>query len=74
MKTEDLIAEVTSLPIEERARVADRLLRSLNPPDSDIDQKWAEVAQRRLAEHRSGLVRATPGEEVFAQVWKRLGV
>jgi putative addiction module component (TIGR02574 family) len=73
VKTDDLIAEVGSLPVEERVRVADEILRSLNPPDSDIDRKWAEVAQRRLAELRTGKVQSAPGDEVFARIWKRFG-
>jgi len=50
MKVQDLITEATSLPIEERALVADSILKSLNPTDSQIDKKWAEVATRRLQE------------------------
>ena len=44
MKTADLIAEAISLPVEERAVVIDSLLKSLNPPETDIDKKWASVA------------------------------
>jgi hypothetical protein len=51
--------------------VADSILRSLNAPESDIDRKWVAVAQRRLAELRSGQVEPIPGEQVFARVWKR---
>jgi putative addiction module component (TIGR02574 family) len=71
MTMKELIDEVVSLPVEERALVADSILRSLNPPESDIDRKWAQVAQRRLAELRSGKVKPIPGEKVFARVWKR---
>ena len=71
MKTKDLIAEVRSLPVEERAMVADSLLRSLNPPATDIDMKWKEVAKRRLSELRSGSVQAVPGDEVFNRIWTR---
>ncbi|OHB62873.1 MAG: addiction module protein [Planctomycetes bacterium RBG_13_62_9] len=71
MTMKELIDEVVSLPVEERAIVADSILRSLNPPESDIDHKWAQVAQRRLAELRSGKVKPIPGEQVFAKVWKR---
>ena len=71
MKTKDLIAEVRSLPVEERAMVADSLLKSLNPPTTDIDKKWAEVAKRRLSELRSGSVQAVPGDEVFNRIWTR---
>jgi putative addiction module component (TIGR02574 family) len=70
-RVKELIEEVNSLPVEERAAVADSILRSLNPPESDIDRKWAQVAQRRLEELRSGKVKPVPGEEVFAMVWKR---
>ena len=72
MTTKELIDEAVSLPVEERALVVDSLLRSLNQPKSDVDRKWAGVAQRRLAELRSGSVEAVPGEEVFRKIWKRL--
>ena len=71
MKTKDLIAEAISLPVEERAIVVDSILRSLNPPESDIDRKWAAIARRRLSQLRSGEVRAVPGEEVFRRIWNR---
>lgn len=71
MTTKELIAEAISLPVEERSIVVDSILRSLNAPESDIDRKWAAVAQRRLAELRSGQVKYIPGEQVFARVWKR---
>jgi len=65
------IEEVNSLPVEERAVVADSILRSLNPPGSEVDRKWAQVAQRRLAELRSAQVKPIAGEQVFARIWKR---
>lgn len=71
MKTVDLIDEVASLPIEERARVVDSLLRSLNTPESAVDSAWMEVAQRRLDELRAGRVEAIPGEAVFERIRQR---
>ena len=71
MTMKELIEEVASLPVEERAIVADSILRSLNPPESEIDRKWSQVAKRRLADLRSGAVKPVPGEQVFARVWKR---
>jgi putative addiction module component (TIGR02574 family) len=71
MKTRDLISEALSLPVEDRAMVVDSLLRSLNPPNSQIDEKWASVAKHRLEDLRSGRVGAVPGDEVFSRIWKR---
>ena len=71
MNTKELIDEVVSLPVEERVMVVDSLLRSLNPPEAEIDKEWAVVAMRRLAEIRSGAVKPVPGQEVFDRVRER---
>ena len=71
MSINNIINEVLSLPVEERALIADSLLRSLNRPDKSIDAKWTETAKRRLGELRSGKVKPVTGEEVFAKINKR---
>jgi len=72
MKPKELIAEAISLPVEERAIVVDSILRSLNSPEDDIDRQWIAEAERRLEEVRTGRVKAIPGDQVFAQIRKRL--
>lgn len=72
--TADIIREAESLPVEERTLIVESLLRSLNPPDPEIDKKWAAVARRRLEELRSGRVTPVPGEEVFARIRQRFAV
>ena len=67
----DIIEEATQLPVDERVIVVDSLLRTLNVPTPEIDKAWAEVAEARLAELRSGRVKAIPGDEVFARVKQR---
>jgi putative addiction module component (TIGR02574 family) len=69
MNIKELIDQAEALPVEERALVVDSLLRSLNPPESRIDEKWALVARKRLEDIRSGAVKAIPGEDVFAKIW-----
>ena len=71
MKTKKLIEEALSLPVEERALIADSLLKSLNMPDTTIDAKWVELARRRLQELRSGKVKPIPGDEVFSEILRR---
>lgn len=66
--TKEIIREAESLPVEERAKLVDSLLRSLNPTDAAIDRKWVAVAKRRLEELRSGKVKAVPADVVFAEV------
>ncbi len=72
MKTAELIAEVAALPVEDRAMVADCVLKSLNIPDPEIDQQWAGIALARLKEIESGQVKTIPAEEVLERIRKRL--
>ena len=71
MSTKDLIEQATSLPVEQRALLVDSLLKSLNAPSQEMDEKWSAVARRRLQELRSGEKTAVPGDDVFDHVWKR---
>lgn len=73
MKTNELIDEVVSLPVEERARVVDSLLESLNPQDTEGARAWIDLARNRLAELRSGAVKPVPGDQVFARIHQRYG-
>ena len=69
--TKKLIDQALSLPIEERALIADSLLKSLNKPDPEIDKKWIKIAKQRLEEIRSGKIKPIPGNEVFNRVDER---
>jgi putative addiction module component (TIGR02574 family) len=69
--TKKLIDEALSLPVEERAFMADSLLKSLNTPDPVIDKNWIKTAKHRLAEIRSGKVKPIPGDDVFTRVRQR---
>lgn len=71
MNTRDLINEAYSLPVEERVRLVNSLLQSLNKPETELDEKWTAVAHRRLHELQNGSVETIPGKEVFEKVWKR---
>jgi hypothetical protein len=73
MKADDLILEIQSLPVEERARVADSVLRSLNQTPSEVDQKWASLATKRLQDIRTGSVKPVADVFVFDEIWHRFG-
>lgn len=72
--TKQIIKEAESLPVEERAVIIDRLLRSLNTPSHEIDLLWIDTAKHRLSELRSGKVKSIPGDQVFAKVKKYFNV
>jgi len=71
MKTDDLILEIQSLPVEERAGVADCILRSLNQTVSEVDQKWGDLAAKRLQDIQTGIVKPVASEDAFAELWRR---
>ena len=68
----ELINEAISLPVELRAQLIEKLLKSLNPLQDEIDRLWAIEAERRVAEIETGQVQTIPGEEVFEKLKKRL--
>ena len=72
MRLQDLIDEARALPVDERAMLVESLLKSLNPIEASIDEKWAEVAESRLEELDSGRVNPVPGDDVFRKVRSRL--
>lgn len=72
MNTVELIAEAASLPLEERARLVDSLLQTLNPADDSNTAAWLAVARRRLDDPDSGRVEAIPGDQVFERLHARL--
>ena len=73
MNTTELMNEAASLPLEERARLVDSLLQTLNPVDETVAAAWLATARRRLDELDSGRVAAVPGDAVFEKVRRRLG-
>ena len=64
---EDVESAALRLPRAERARLAERLIASLDE-DAGIEQAWAEEIRRRVGELRSGAVQPIPGEQVFDEL------
>lgn len=60
--------EVVSLPVEDRALIVEALLKSLNQPESEIDNQWSKIAAKRLEELRTGKVKAIDGDKVFNKI------
>jgi putative addiction module component (TIGR02574 family) len=71
MKTSELIDEATSRPVEDRIKVVDALLQSLNTPKTEIDEAWSDVIQKRRVEVESGTVETISAEAVFSKIRQR---
>jgi putative addiction module component (TIGR02574 family) len=72
IKTDELISEAMSLPVEARTLLVNKLLESLNPPDKEIDSLWVKEAEKRVEELRTGKIKTIPGEEVFSKISKKI--
>jgi putative addiction module component (TIGR02574 family) len=60
-----LFREALELTDNDRATLAGLLIESLETsPDLDVEAAWAEEAERRWQEIRSGKVRTIPWEEI----------
>ena len=72
--TAKLTEEILSLHCEDRIRIVETILESLNAPDDkNIEQAWAVEAERRIDDLNAGQVQSIPGVEVFADIRQRLG-
>ena len=71
---EQLAEEAMQLPVASRARLADKLVESLDFAEPDeIQRLWAVEAVRRRDEIRSGQVKPVPGEQVMVEVRRIVG-
>jgi len=62
----DLLSDALELDTPSRARLAEKLLESLDElPSQEIERLWGEEAQRRLAALRAGREREVPGPDVL---------
>lgn len=65
MNIETISHEALALPLQERAKLAEQLLSSLDDlSDSEIEQLWFQEAASRAAELDQGLVQRIPAEVV----------
>ncbi len=73
MTTEEIVAAALKLDHKERARLAGRLLRSLDEEEeklspAEFEALWLEEAERRLEEWEQGKVEGIPGDKVMKEL------
>ena len=66
MNDEQLEAEIMKLDMDARARLAEKLILSLDAPSDEENLRlWVAEAERRLRDLREGRAKEIPAEEVF---------
>lgn len=65
---EEAVATAMKLPQDERVRLAEALIASLDDEiDADVEARWLAEAERRLGEFRSGAVQGLSAAEAFTR-------
>ena len=59
--------QAQALAAEDRAKLAETLLESLQTPLSEIEAAWAQAIEQRIAEFDRGEAQAYAAEDVFAE-------
>jgi putative addiction module component (TIGR02574 family) len=72
MSTEQIERELLRLPASERARLAERLIASLDE-DAEVERAWVEEVRRRDEELDSGAVQSLPLEDSLRDLRNQLG-
>lgn len=72
MNNNELLLMIESLPVDIKIQLIDRLLRSLNPIEKEVDQLWANEAENRVEEIKTGKVQLIDGDEVLKEARERL--
>jgi putative addiction module component (TIGR02574 family) len=62
-----ILNQALELSASERANVAEKLLFSLDRPDSKIDALWAKEADSRVEAYKKGEIESISAEKVFAK-------
>lgn len=69
---DELSQKARLLPPEERVRLAEELLSTVQETAPDVEASWEEEIRRRIAEIEAGTAKLVPADEVFAEVRRLL--
>jgi putative addiction module component (TIGR02574 family) len=67
-----LEATLLALPMEERARLAERLISSLDETADQVDAAWRAEVERRIDSYERGEVELVDANEALAEIQRSL--
>ncbi len=63
----EIVGEALSLSIEEKVELVEILLSSLDEPDKNIDELWAEEAESRIKAYESSQLKTISLDKVLSK-------
>ena len=70
-RAEQVFSNALTLPINERAELAERLFSSLDISQDKIDKLWAKEAEDRINAFERGKIKTVTAKEVFNKIESR---
>jgi len=70
-RAEQVFSKALTLPINERAELAERLFSSLDISQNKIDKLWAKEAEDRINAFERGKIKIITAKEVFNKIESR---
>ena len=67
-RTREILREVLTMPVDERAELVDEILTSLEPSDPAIKQLWMNEADSRVNALERGELETVSAESVFEDI------
>ena len=67
MSEKEILDQVLKLKPHARFSLVESILKSLDHPDKNLDDIWAEEAQKRLDAYRAGKLKTYSMDEVFKE-------
>ncbi len=65
--TKTIIETALTLKPQERVLIIESLINSIDNPDQELDEIWAEEAERRLKAYEAGRLKTHTFKEVFGE-------
>ncbi len=65
MRSKDILEQALKLKPEERFLLMEGIIKSLDEPSAELDEIWAEEAEKRLIAYRAGTLASIPIEDIF---------
>jgi len=72
LEEERFLEKIDILPMDIKTKLVDKLLKSITPTPTSIDDVWIDESKNRKEQIESGAVIPIDGNEVFQKIKRRL--